>query len=157
MQKGGVYRRHYGNNDFVLRLRDMFDEAKVNVSVRRGDPDFYFKKGIGWSYVGNVTRKGFRIIDHSVCGTATPSIYINDENKMLYILALLNSVFAEKILDLINPTINLLTTDICKVPCIIDEEKCERVKELELSNTEISKSDWDSFETSWDFKKHPLI
>lgn len=157
MQKGGVYRRHYGNNDFVIRLRDMFDETKVNVSARRGDPDYYFKKGIGWSYVGNVTRKGFRIINRSVCGTATPSIYISDDNKMLYILALLNSVFAEKILDLINPTINLLTTDICKVPCVIDEEKRGRVNELEIKNIGISKSDWDSFETSLEFKKHPLI
>lgn len=157
MQKGGVYRRHYGNNDFVLRLRDMFDETKVNVSVRRGDPDYYFKKGIGWSYVGNVTRKGFRIINKSVCGTATPSIYLGDEKKMLYILALLNSVYAEKILDLINPTINLLTTDICKVPCIIDEGRLSEIVEAETKNIKISKDDWDSFETSWDFKKHPLV
>ena len=157
MQKGGVYRRHYGNNDFVLRLKDMFDETKVNVSVRRGDPNYYFKKGIGWSYVGNVTRKGFRLISNSVCGTATPSIYVNDEKKLIYILALLNSVYAEKILDLINPTINLLTTDICKVPCIFDMEKMERVNQTETDNISISKKDWDCFETSFEFKKHPLV
>ena len=76
---------------------------------------------------------------------------------MLYILALLNSVYAEKILDLINPTINLLTTDICKVPCIIDEGRLSEIVEAETKNIKISKDDWDSFETSWDFKKHPLV
>ena len=157
MLKGGPYRRHYGNQSYVLKLADLFIQEKVNVSVRRGDPDYYFKQGIGWSYVGNVSRKGFRLVDNAVCGTATPTIYLKNKDNIYYVLALLNSSFAEKTLDIISPTINLLTSDICKIPMLINETYKNEVTSLEKKNVEISKQDWDSFETSWDFQRHPLL
>lgn len=156
MQKGGAYRKWYGNNEYVLKLADMYDDTKVNVSVRRGDPDFYFKKGIGWSQIGSNTGKSFRLIENSVCGTATPTVYPHNEN-LNYILALLNSPIATTVVDISNPTINLLTTDVCKVPVIYCHDSETKIDQIVLRNIDFCKSDWDAYETSWDFKRNPLV
>ena len=156
MQKGGGFRRYYGNNEYVIKLSDLYLPGKTNVSVRRGDADYYFKKAIGWSQVGNA-GKTFRKVENSVCGTATPTIYLKDEGLFNYILAFLNTKVAYEYLAAFNPTINLLTTDICNIPMIIDTERQRRVKAMVDDNLATTKDDWDAFETSWDFKKHPLI
>lgn len=51
--KGGFFRKYYGNNEYVIRLKDLYDDTKCNKSVRRGDKDYYFKKGIGWSQISS--------------------------------------------------------------------------------------------------------
>lgn len=156
MSKGGSHRRFYGNYEYVIRLNDLWDTNKTNKSVRRGDKDYYFKEAIGWSQVGN-TQKSFRMINNSVCGTATPTIYIDSEKLYFYILAFLNTKVAFEYLSVFNPTMNLLTTDICNLPLIINEIYEGIVEKLVKSSICISKADWDSFEISWDFKRHPLI
>lgn len=156
MQKGGSYRKWYGNNEYILKLADMYDDTKVNVSVRRGDADYYFKKGIGWSQIGSKKGKSFRIIENSVCGTATPTIYPKAEN-LNYILGLLNSPIASMVVEISNPTINLLTTDVCKVPIIENNNYKTKIDQIVSTNIKFCKDDWDSFETSWDFRKHPLV
>jgi hypothetical protein len=156
MQKGGGFRRYYGNNEYLIKLTDLYVPAKTNVSVRRGDTDYYFKKAIGWSQVGN-SQKSFRLVSDSVCGTATPTIYLKNERYFEYILAFLNSKIAFEYLTAYNPTINLLTTDICNIPLLINEEMIEKIKMLVVENLTCTRADWDSFETSWDFKRHPLV
>ena len=156
MQKGGGFRRYYGNNEYVIRLADLYVPAKTNVSVRRGDAYYYFKKAIGWSQVGN-SQKSFRLVSDSVCGTATPTVYLKSERYYEYILAFLNSKIAFEYLTAYNPTINLLTTDICNIPLLVADEVIEKVKMLTVENITSARTDWDAFETSWDFKDHPLI
>lgn len=156
MQKGGGFRRYYGNNEYVIRLSDLYIPAKTNVSVRRGDADYYFKKAIGWSLVGNA-QKSFRLVSDSVCGTATPTIYLKSDKYYEYILAFLNSKIAFEYLTAYNPTINLLITDICNIPLFVADEEIEKVRRLTVENIAIARADWDAFETSWDFKRHPLI
>lgn len=156
MQKGGGFRRYYGNNEYVIRLSDLYVPEKTNVSVRRGDSDFYFRKAIGWSQVGNA-GKTFRMISNSVCGTATPTVYLKNEKLYEYILAFLNTKVAFEYLAAYNPTINLLTTDICNIPLIVEESQIECVKKLTNDNISYAFADWNSYETSWDFKHNPLI
>ena len=60
-------------------------------------------------------------------------------------------------LKVVNPTINIQAIDVAQIPVIKETEKNDLIIRLVQSNIENSKSDWDSFETSWDFKKHPLI
>ena len=156
MQKGGGFRRYYGNNEYIIRLSDLYIPTKTNVSVRRGDADYYFKKAIGWSQVGNA-QKSFRQISDSVCGTATPTIYLKDDTLFEYVLGFLNSKIAFEYLTAYNPTINLLTTDICNIPLFVSRSDVEEVKSLILQNIAITRADWDSFETSWDFQRHPLL
>ena len=156
-QKGGAFRRWYGNREYVIALNNLYNDSLVNNSVRRGDKDFYFKKGIGWSQIGSNAEKSFRKIDNSVCGTATPTLYLKDDKYYNYLLALLNTKYSEILVNIFNPTLNLLTTDVGNIPLIIDENKLEMINKLVEENIDMSKYDWDSFETSWDFKRHPLI
>ena len=156
MSKGGSARRYYGNYDFVIKLVDLYNPSKTNVSVRRGDQDYYFKKAIGWSQVGNA-QKTFRTISNSVCGTATPTIYIKDDNLFNYILGFLNCKIAFEYLTAYNPTINLLTTDICNLPLIIDENAISTISDVVDNSIESYRMEWNAFETSWDFKRHPLV
>lgn len=156
MQKGGGFRRYYGNNEYVIRLADLYKPEKTNVSVRRGDADYYFKKAIGWSQVGNA-GKTFRLVQNSVCGTATPTVYLKDSKLFEYILAFLNTKVAFEYLAAYNPTINLLTTDICNIPLLVCESKIDSIRDEIKDNIAYAQRDWDSFETSWDFTRHPLI
>ncbi len=156
MSKGGSARRFYGNFEYVIRLRDLYDPSKTNVSVRRGDQDYYFKKAIGWSQVGNA-QKTFRAVENSVCGTATPTIYFKNDKFFNYVLGFLNTKIAYEYLTAYNPTINLLTTDICNLPLYILDSNLDNVTEIVNSCISGSKEDWDSFETSWDFTRHPLV
>lgn len=157
MQKGGECCFYYGNYEYVLKLQDLYNDKYVNKSVRRGDQSMYFKKGIGWSQVGNNSNKSFRYIEHSVCGTATPTIYLKQDCYYYYFLGFLNTKITRKILDILNPTINLLTTDVLNLPIIIKFDFLDDITSCVKDCVEVSKQSWNSFETSWDFTVHPLV
>lgn len=74
--KGGSFVKWYGNIAYALKLADLWDDAKVNKSVRRGDKAAYFQRCIGWSYMGGGNDKNFSTLEHCVCGTGTPTILI---------------------------------------------------------------------------------
>lgn len=156
-QKGGTNRLYYGNNDYVFRLKDFWDPAFYNKSMRRGDVDSYFKKGIGWSYTGSTANKAFRIIDNCVCGTATPSVYAKEDGNLYYIIGFLNTNITAYLLPILNPTLSLPPGYVVRLPYIKDEEKKDYISELSETNVLISKQDWDSHETSWDFEANPLV
>ena len=88
---------------------------------------------------------------------AAATILFEDNSYIPYVLAFLNSVVARTILNMINPTLNTNIKDILALPLIISEDNRADIETLAKECIEISKEDWDSFETSWDFKKHPLI
>lgn len=156
ISKGGGHRRFYGNNEYVILLNDLWNPNKTNKSVRRGDPDYYFKSAISWSYVGNI-GKSFRSVENSVFGTASPSIFLKEDRYKNYILGFLNGIIANRLLSAFNPTINLNTSDVCDLPLIIDDNHVNVVNNTVSSSIKISNIEWDSFETSWDFKIHPLL
>lgn len=157
MQKGGFYRKYYGCNEYVIRLADLYDNTRTNKSVRRGDKNAYFQKVIGWSLVGMNYEKSFRLIENAVCGTATPTIMIDNSQLLYYSLGLLNSKMANVLMNMFNPTINLQSTNVGNIPLIRDKDKEKYIIEIVENNINISKGDWDAFETSWDFDRHPLI
>lgn len=156
MKNGGGNNQYYGNYYYVFMLSALYDDRYFNKSIRRGDSDYYFKKCITWSKVGNQYRR-FTTCENAVCGTASPAIFVVDDNYYDYILAFLNSKIAKTIIDALNPTINLQSTDVAELPLIVENSKKNDVDIKAKNNIEICKTDWDSFETSWDFKKHPLI
>ena len=155
--KGGDFRRYYGNVWHVIKLKDLYDEHCANKSIRRGDKDSYFRKGISWSIIGSSNVKSFRLIENSICGTASPSIYVENDDLFYYLLGLVNSKFSEIIINAINPTLNLQSSDVGAVPVIVNEKRIKDVDKFVDQNCDLCRTDWDSFETSWDFKKHPLI
>ncbi len=156
LNKGGAYRKHYGNYEYVINIYDIWNSDKVNESVRRSEPDYYFKKAMTWSYV-TTGKSSFRITENKTSGTAAPNLFFKSDDDLYYCLAFTNSNLSQRYLDLLNPTINLNVTNVSTLPLIVDSEQKNKIVEISKQNIDISRSDWDSFETSWDFKEHPLV
>ena len=150
--KGGDYRRWYGNKDWVINWEnDGFDLHHSKANLR--NEKYYFKKAITWSSLSS-GKISFRISNYgAISNTAGSSIYF--ENDASYLIGFLNSKIAQEILDIISPTLNYSAGPISEVPIILKPDQL--VEQLSTECCSLSKIDWDSFETSWDFKKHPLI
>ncbi|MCI5662069.1 MAG: BREX-1 system adenine-specific DNA-methyltransferase PglX, partial [Clostridia bacterium] len=153
--KGGEFRRWYGNVDTVV---DWSDEAKAEYDSHGGlyKQEYAGKTGICWTLITS-TKTSFRIKTAPVhYDSGAPTIF-NREYKADYaLLGFLNSNVATDYLQLLNPTINMGNTYVLALPLLKEVENprtSARVKEC----IEISREDWDDLETSWDFKKHPMI
>ena len=160
--KGGGFRKWYGNNDYVVfwknngeSIRTSLDE-KGRIKARLGGIEFSFHKGIEMSRITS-GELAFRISEGGfVYESSTNDIYdVNERRSLLWLLGYCNSTVVSYFLNLMNPTINIMPEDIRKLPCIVPERTLiERTVEENIS---ISRTDWDSFETSWDFTRHPLV
>jgi len=156
--KGGSFVKWYGNIIYAIKLKDLWTDSKVNKSVRRGDQTAYFKRCIGWSYMGGGNKKNFSLLEHCTCGTGTPTILSNDEDEFYYTLGFLNTRIPQKFIELFNPTLNTYASDICNLPMVeADDSTIKEVVSIVKNCISIAKDDWDAYESSWDFKKHPLI
>ena len=155
--KGGTFNKWYGNSQNVLRLEDMWDDNKTNKSVRRGDVDFYYRRGIGWSQMGGGVHKAFSEITNSVCKTTTPMLYVHDQYKFNYIFGYLNSKIPPQILKSLNPTLSILTSDIMNLPFLYDVEYKEEINGLVNECVSLSKKMYAEHEENWQFNKHCLI
>lgn len=158
--KGGEYRKWYGNNEYIV---DWEREGQVvigNAKIEKRNVQDYplelkFKPLVTWSLITS-SQPSFRYKVSCICDIAGMSLWSRKQNEDLYyILALCNTKVTYAVLKMIAPTINFQAGDISRIPVIINEQ--EKVGLLCKSNIRISNIDWDSFETSWDFKKHPLV
>lgn len=162
--KGGEFRKWYGNIDFTINYENDGSEVKsyaesLYKSVTRTIKSIseYFKPCLSWSKIssGSIAFRyypqGF-IFDVAGC-----CIFYSNDSKMLYDFGFLNSKISKAILSAISPTLNYEAGHIASLPIIDNEQYYQYVKDCALENVMREKSDWDSFETSWDFKKHPLI
>ena len=155
-QKGGTNRKYYGNNDYVFKLKDLWDDKFYNKSIRRGDEDSYFKKAIGWSYTGSTENKAFRQIENCICGTGTPTLFAKNPEDYYHIIGFLNSKITSYLLPILNPTLSLAPGYVVRLPYIKLTSSSE-LTFLAHSNVDISKQDWDAHETSWDFQRNELL
>lgn len=156
MHKGGGYRKHYGLYDYVMNLHDIWEPSKTNVSVRRGEPTFYFKEGLTWSTLSNklsVRRspKGF------VFDTKGSMCFPLDLRNMLYLEAFLNSEVASYYMSFLSPTLDFNQGAMGKIPLLLVDAVFEDIQKKAEDNCSLCKFDWDSFETSWNFQYHPLL
>lgn len=162
--KGGEFRKWYGNNDYVVNFQNKGSEvcayidshSAVDHKGRVINRDKYFKPSVTWSKIssGSIAfrykPKGF-IFD--VAGT---SIFGN--KKILdNIMSFLNSKVALSILACLSPTLNYEVGHISSIPIKEEVLNSNSAYEIVNQNKDISKDDWDSFETSWDFTEHPLV
>lgn len=152
---GGDFRHWYGNNTDLV---DWSVEAKQEYASHGGlyNQRFCGKRGICWNLITSY-KNGFRIkvATHHYSSGAPTIISKKDENYDFYILAFLNSVVSTYILNMFNPTLNTTVGDVLQLPLKINNK--EKVNEKVQKLLTVSQSDWDSFETSWDFKVHPLV
>lgn len=159
--KGGEFRRWYGNNDYVVNWENdgyeirHFTDEKGKLRSRPQNTQYYFKHCISWSLISS-GRVAFRykpqghIFDVSGMSCFT-------EKNLFYLLALCNSPVVDAFLAVFSPTINFQAGDIANIPVAIDNDQMASVENVVKENIELSKGDWDAYETSWDFKRHPLV
>lgn len=156
LNSGGDFRKWYGNNSKIVNLENDGAEIKAKVkNYRLREKKYYFQEGLTW---GRITSAeiAFRIAkEGSLFGDAGPVGFVSRNKE--YILAFLCSRVVKSLLKISNPTLNFQIHDIMNLPLVLRDEIKTEVEELVNTNISISKKDWDSFETSWDFKKHPLI
>lgn len=154
--KGGDYRKWYGNIDLVVDWRENAKKFyKNNITSNMIKEKYCFNEGITYTSLTSATN-GFRYLPPiGTFDIKGPSI-VNVEYQN-YCLGFFNTKIANKILKLLNPTITLQVKDVKNTPIIFNDEQIIAVEELVKHNIEYAKSDWDSFETSWDFTKHPLL
>lgn len=162
--KGGVFRKWYGNNDYIVNWgtdgeelnNHRWPDGRQRSSLRNSS--YFFKEGITWTYISS-SKKCFRYYPDGFAFAGTgPGLFPENINNLWYILAYTNSIVFETILKFIgSSTISLESGEVEKSPLKIDLTKISEVNITVKNNIEISKYDWDSFETSWDFKVHPLV
>ena len=155
--KGGEYRKWYGNKAYVLAYDQEADALMDTFPGHRHDnKDTYFRKCISWSKVtsGGLAMRFFEegfVYDVAGCSAFTSDKYI------YYLLAFYNLKVKGPLVASLSPTLNFEVGQLQNSPIIYDEEKEESINNDVEKAIDIEKSDWDSFETSWDFKKHPLL
>lgn len=159
--KGGEYRKWYGNRDFIINYENDGYELKnykINgkLASRPQNLEYNFKKSISWNLITSGEFSARYFDDKFTFNVAAPCCFPEDE-LLYYILGLFNSKITKTITKMLNPTLNMKTGDISKIPLIESKQDKEKIDKLVEKNISISKIDWDSFETSWDFKKHPLL
>lgn len=160
--KGGDYRKWYGNNDYVVNwendgqlIRNNKDGKTGRIRSHNYNGAFAFRKGVTWSALSssNISVRyadsGFLFDSKGAKGFAA------SEDELYYAMALINSKAGLNYLSFISPTIDFKVGDIIQIPLI--RERIEDIIERSKRCVQISKTDWDSFETSWDFVTHPLI
>ena len=158
--KGGEFRKWYGDNDLVVNFQNHAEELSAyisqttSVSRRIANRDWFFKECFSWSLIGNTAAFRYKptgfIFD--VAGMSCFS-----KEHLYYLLALCNSVVTMKLLLVLAPTVNFQCGDIANIPVFLITDKEKYVSDIAEFCIGLSKTDWDSFETSWDFNMHPLV
>ena len=153
--KGGKFRKWYGNNDYVVNWEKDGTELKKFKSAVLRNPSYYFRECISWSLISSGSI-AFRYKPNGhLFDVAGMSCFVNEENRY-YLLALNNSCLINQFMLVLAPTINYQVGNIANIPVIVDSEKKLVIDNMVKNNILISKVDWDSFETSWDFERQPL-
>lgn len=161
--KGGGYRKWYGNNDYIVNWENDGFEIRNNcdkngkLKSRPQNVDFYFREGITWSTIasGNLAMR-YSPVGH-MFETKGSVCFPNNKSQLLYLLGLTNTPIVSTILSVLSPTLDFHEGPLGKVPVIINGDYFKSVSERVNECIEVAKGDWNSFETSWDFESHPLV
>lgn len=155
--KGGDFRRWFGNLHWLVSIKkDAIEFYQSNPTSNLLASKYWFSEGVCYTMLTS-GRPSFRLLPPTggfdmagpcICGLGS------SEN---WTLGFLNCSIAADVLSMLNPTLNMQARDIKALPMLISAEYKPAINSLVDSNVSISKNDWDSFETSWDFKRNPLV
>jgi len=154
--KGGEFRLWYGNSQTVLWFDEDGRKYMNTMSGHRenGGYNFYFRHGLTWSFI-SASKFGIRSIPDGFLFDVAGSTLFVDDTHSEYFLGFLISVVSYHILKLLNPTVNFQAGNIKNLPILFGKQ--QDITEIVKECVSISKLDWDSYETSWDFQENPLI
>ena len=159
--KGGAYRKWYGNNDCVLYWKNNgaaiknFADKKGRIRSTVPNTEYYFLPCASWSKISS-GKISFRLKKHSIFDVAG-ACYFAKKYDLSYMMGFLNSDVVRIIISALSPTLNYEGGQIASLPVAYDKKEKRNIILLVDKNIELSKNDWDSFETSWDFERHPLV
>ncbi|OLO26378.1 SAM-dependent methyltransferase [Alkalihalophilus pseudofirmus] len=157
--KGGRLRKWYGNLETVI---DWSDEAKTfyreNSTSNLLNKEFWFKEGITYTDLTTRTFNARILSNDTLFDMAGPALLISNVENRFFLLGLLNSVISDEVFKLLNSGLHVKLNDVVRVPLVTPlEESKQQIIGLVQENINLTKEDWDSFETSLDFKKHPFL
>ena len=163
--KGGTERDWFGNNDYVVNwsndgfaIRNNKDPKTGRIRSHNYNGEFGFKEGATWSAIssGDLSVRycpnGFLFDSKGAKGFSK-----NGSNNLLWVLGLLNSKVSMQFLQFISPTLDFKVGDVVSLPYLKNKDNYDQVIALVRMLVKDSKEEWDSFETSWDFRHHPLL
>lgn len=162
--KGGDFRKWYGNNDYVVNFKNKGEEvctyidatSAVNSKGRVINREHYFHECISWSLISS-SNIAFRYKPNGfIFDVAGMSCFASHE-LLLYLLGLNNTLVVRKLLSTLAPTINFQAGDIANIPVILNVSEEEKINALVAQNIELEQQEWNDYEMSWDFKNNPLI
>ena len=161
--KGGEYRKWYGNMTLVVNWENAGFEIvnfRDNKGKQRSRPQnirYYLQEGFTWTALTVADFNVRYMPEGGIFDAKGSSGFCNEKNNLKYIIGLCNSKVSMEFLSFLAPTMDYSAGAVGKVPTIICEEKKDEISDIVTTNIEISKSDWDSYEISWDFQHHPLL
>ncbi|MFR0766377.1 MAG: BREX-1 system adenine-specific DNA-methyltransferase PglX [[Eubacterium] siraeum] len=154
VDKGGTYRKWYGNQNYAVWWKDDGKDIKACKKSAVRSPQFFFTPHISWTLISTGHFSARYFAEGFALDTASNCIYFKSEPNM-EILGFMNSKVADSYLKVLNPTMNFS----CGVIGLLPYDKLNNLQVVQLVKKciELAKTDWDSYETSWDFVTHPFI
>ena len=156
---GGTFRRWYGNIVDVVDWENKGQEIKATGKAIIPSENRYFDELISWNKISSGQMSVRYQPQGIIPGDASPFLHSTsqDHNIILYAMAMLNSKIAAAIVEVLSPTLNFEVGNIAEIPVAVDASAQARVITTVDSCVQITRNEWDSYETSWDFKRHPLV
>jgi hypothetical protein len=163
LNKGGEYRRWYGDREYVVNWKNdgeeikNFRDEKGKLRSRPQGLAYNFHPSVSWSQITSGAFSARYFDENFMFNVAGASVFPESEKELIFLLGLLNSCAVSEFARVLNPTMNMNPGDIARLPLPDIPQDISRAEELVRENIHICRDDWDSFETSYDFKRHPLI
>ena len=154
--KGGAYRRWAGGGEYVIDWENDGYRVKNCPKAYLRNIGSIFKSGLTWSKLGSGTFSMRYFPEGYICESIGCCLFKKSEDLLL-VLGLMNGVVTAKLMGIINPSMGRQPGYIGAVPYLVSSDKKVQIHNIVESNISLSTSDWDSFETSWDFSQHPLV
>lgn len=159
--KGGTFRKWYGNAEYIVNwendgaeMKEFTSHLPQGMNVRLKSREYYFKETFSWSKIAG-TNISFRYYPYGFAFDVAGCCVFDVGKRLYYLLGLSNSVITRIVMSAISPTLNFELDHLKKLPII---ESSERIIDVIVKdNINLSKNDWDLDETSWDFEKNPLL
>lgn len=152
--KGGSFRRWYGNGEYVVNWGKNGDEVRGFKKSSGANFPYYFQPTVTYSALTSYKFSGRFVFDQIFGGGGGG---ITNSTIIMYILAFVNTVVFHYLMNVLSQTLNFEVGQIGQQPIIVEEKSRSRIETITSENVKLSKLDWDSYETSWDFKGHPLV
>lgn len=165
--KGGGFRKWYGNHDYVVNWENdgyeikentkrVYPQLGDNIGWKISNEKYYFLEGICWTVVTSKVCFRRYYAGH-IFSNSGQAVISNKKDILDYLTGLLNSKYSETVLNMISPTLGFESGYVNKIPVVIDLHEQAYINNLTNDNILLSKVDWDSFETSWDFTRQPMV